>query len=37
MSTELEINNYYELEIPKDPSNKEAVSLHYYFPSETAK
>jgi len=36
MSTELEINNYYELEMPKDPSNKTAVSIHYYFPSESA-
>ena len=34
MSTELELNNYYELEMPKDPSNKTAVSIHYYFPSE---
>ena len=36
MSTELELNNYYELEMPKDPSNKTAVSLHYYFPSESS-
>ena len=35
MATEYEINNFYELDIPKDPSNKTAVSLHYYFPSET--
>ena len=34
MSTELELNNYYELEMPKDLSNKTAVSIHYYFPSE---
>ena len=35
MNTEFEINNYYELEMPKDPTNKTAVSLHYYFPSES--
>ena len=35
MSTEYEINSYYELKMPNDPSNKTAVSLHYYFPSET--
>ena len=35
LATELEINNYYDLDFPKDPSNKTAVSLHYYFPSET--
>ena len=35
MTTEVEINNYYELEMPKDPLNRTAVSLHYYFPSET--
>ena len=35
MSTEYEINSYYDLNIPEDPSNKTAVSLHYYFPSET--
>ena len=34
MSTEYEINNYYKLDIPQDPSNKTAVSLHYYFPFE---
>jgi len=34
MATEIEINNYYDLKIPKDPSNKTAVSLNYYFPSE---
>ena len=34
MNTELEINDYYELELPKDPSNKTAVSILYYFPSE---
>ena len=36
MSTEYEINSYYDLHIPEDPSNKTAVSLHYYFPSETS-
>ena len=36
MNTELEINNYYELEMPQDPSNKTAISIHYYFPSESA-
>ena len=34
MSTEIEINSFYELDIPEDPSNKIAVSLQYYFPSE---
>jgi hypothetical protein len=34
MATEYEINNYYVLEFPKDPSNKTAVSLRYYFPSQ---
>ena len=34
MTTEYEINNFYVLEFPKDPSNKTAVSLHYYFPSK---
>jgi endoglucanase len=34
MTTEYEINNNYYLEMPKDPSNKTAVSLHYYFPFE---
>jgi len=34
MNTELEINDYYKLELPKDPSNKTAVSIQYYFPSE---
>ena len=35
--TEVEIsfyNNYFETEIPIDPSNKLAVSLNYYFPSQ---
>jgi endoglucanase len=35
--TEIEINYYgyfFELELPKDPSNKLAVSLNYLFPSE---
>ena len=35
MSTELEINYDYEFEMPKDPSNKTAISLNYYFPSES--
>ena len=35
MSTEYELNSFYDLNIPDDPSNKTAVSLHYYFPSET--
>ena len=35
MNTLLEINSYYELEMPKDSSNKKAASLHYYFPSQT--
>jgi len=35
MVTEFEINNYYELEVPKDPSNKTAISIQYYFPSES--
>jgi hypothetical protein len=35
MTTEYEINNNYYLEMPKDPSNKTAVSLNYYFPSES--
>ena len=35
MSTEYEINSYYDLDLPEDPANKTAVSLHYYFPSET--
>jgi len=34
MTTENEINNFYKLDIPQDPSNKTAVSLHYYFPFE---
>jgi len=36
MNTELEIDSYYELNMPKDPFNKTAVSIHYYFPSETS-
>ena len=32
--TEIEIYFYYEYEIPKDPSNKLAISIHYYFPSK---
>ena len=35
MVTEIEINEYYELELPKDPLNKTAVSIQYYFPSES--
>ena len=33
MFIELEINNYFEYKMPKDPSNKTAVSLYYSFPS----
>jgi len=35
MATEIEINSFYDLKLPKDPSNRTAISLHYYFPSET--
>jgi len=35
MATEIEINSYYDLKLPKDPSNRTAISLQYYFPSET--
>ena len=34
MYTELELNYIYDYELPKDPANKLAISLHYYFPSE---
>ena len=34
MNTELEISDFYQLKMPKDPSNKTAVCLYYYFPSE---
>jgi len=34
-NTELEIRDFYQLKMPKDPSNKTAVCLYYYFPSET--
>jgi len=35
MITELELINDYFFEMPKDPTNKTAVSLRYYFPSQT--
>ena len=35
MITELELINDYFFEMPKDPTNKKAVSLRYYFPSQT--
>ena len=35
MYTENELNNYYVCELPIDPANKFAISLHYYFPSES--
>jgi endoglucanase len=35
MITELELNNNYEFQMPKDPFNRTALSLRYYFPSET--
>ena len=38
LSSELEINNFnyelYEANIPKDPANKLAISLNYFFPGE---
>jgi endoglucanase len=34
MATEIEINEFYDLKLPKDPKNKTAVSIQYYFPSE---
>lgn len=38
LSSELEINNFnyelYQLNFPKDPSNKLAISLNYFFPGE---
>ena len=35
LSTEVELNNFYEYILPIDPVNKLAISLHYYFPSES--
>ena len=35
MITELELNNNYEFQMPKDPINRTALSLRYYFPSGT--
>ena len=39
-SSELELKDYiydlYEINIPKDPSNKLAISLNYFFPGENA-
>ena len=35
ISNEIELNDYYEYELPIDPANKLAISLHYYFPSES--
>jgi len=35
LSTEVELNNFYEYKLPIDPANKLAISLHYYFPSES--
>ena len=38
LSSELELNNYiyelFEINVPKDPSNKLAISLNYFFPGE---
>ena len=34
MTTELELDKYYELEMHKDQTKKTDVSLHYYFPSQ---
>ena len=31
---ELELSIYYKPQIPEDPSNKTAISIHYYFPSK---
>ena len=33
MTTELELNDFYELKLPKDILNKTAISIQYYFPS----
>ena len=35
MATELELNDFYELKLPKDPLNKTAISIQFYFPSES--
>ena len=34
LTTELELSNNLDYQMPIDPSNKFAISLHYYFPSE---
>ena len=34
MFTETEIEDYYYYSMPIDPSNKTAISIHYFFPSE---
>jgi len=34
MLTELELNINYKYEMRKDPANKSAILLHYYFPSD---
>ena len=34
LTTELELSNNLNYQMPIDPSNKFAISLHYYFPSE---
>ena len=33
MVTEIELNDFYELKLPKDTLNKIAISIQYYFPS----
>ena len=35
MATEIELNDFYELKLPNDPLNKTAISIQYYFPSES--
>ena len=35
MPTEIELNDFYELKLPKDPLNKTAISIQFYFPSES--
>ena len=35
MATEIELNDFYELKLPKDPLNKTAISIQFYFPSES--
>ena len=34
LTTELELSNNLDYQMPIDPSNKFAISLHYYFPSK---